>query len=854
LARLITFGGLSVRNGTVINGLANPRSRLAILAVLAVAGDRGVRREKLAALFWPESDDEKGRNALRQALFTLKRDLGAGEITLGNVDLRLNPDVLTADVTEFDVAIRDDRVEDAAALYAGPFLDGVFVRESPEFERWVDEQRSRLAGQFGHALEKMAQTAAMLNDHQAALQWLERLSKHDPYSGRVARHHMEALVKVGEREKALRHATAYTALVRKDLEVEPDPGVVRLARDIRSSTRDDDRQEHLSQGEPSIVIPQPNASVADIPRPEPSVEQSRPGGAHATRASARPKRAWVSAVAVAVLALTLGITYVVASARDAAPAAARSVAVLAFRDEADDSSLGVVADLIRSEIINGLNESKLADVARSDVVDDLADARQGPGGVRSRAFRSRWMYVVSGRLIRNQDSLVVLTELWQPYRGTTFRMVSVAAPAETGNSAIARAVRNSVVAAMAPRLDPLFADWADAFTPPISFAAYTRFADAIRLTGPDKDSIRIRLFREATALDSTFSLAPLSALFVDGLALNVRDSIAGVLESQRGRLTDLERALLDYYPARRSNRLRRFLAGKRLVELAPESDWLQFMFANDAATMGRHRDALAALQAIDTAGAWLASGDKTTHFAFTRNVNHALGQHEAALDAVRRAIAHRPDMGFLRRMELVELAALGRAHQVDSVLRDLDNWSRSPVDGITALEPWVFAVEEFAAHGHESHANRLATRFDSVVSLVHDTLRARPRIVNSQARALIAIGRPREALAALDRLAAPPGWESLSLIALAAGAVGDRSRADSTVTMLISRSQNRQRAVARGRAAQVYALLGDRSRATATLRQALLEGADWVSLRHDRPAADSLRRYPGLEALVRETR
>ena len=76
MPRLITLGGLSVRNGTVANGLANPRSRLAILAVLAVAGDRGVRREKLAAMFWPESDDEKARNALRQALFTLKRDLG----------------------------------------------------------------------------------------------------------------------------------------------------------------------------------------------------------------------------------------------------------------------------------------------------------------------------------------------------------------------------------------------------------------------------------------------------------------------------------------------------------------------------------------------------------------------------------------------------------------------------------------------------------------------------------------------------------------------------------------------------------------------------------------------------------
>lgn len=136
--------GLRVENGVVVNGVANPRSRLAILAVIATTGDHGIRREKLLALLWPESDEERARQALRQALFTMRRDMGAAELTIGVSDLRLNPNVLTSDVGDFRAAIEERRFDDAVALYRGPFLDGVFVRDSAEFEHWLDGQLTRL--------------------------------------------------------------------------------------------------------------------------------------------------------------------------------------------------------------------------------------------------------------------------------------------------------------------------------------------------------------------------------------------------------------------------------------------------------------------------------------------------------------------------------------------------------------------------------------------------------------------------------------------------------------------------------------------------------------------------------------
>ncbi|HKH91466.1 MAG TPA: hypothetical protein VKA54_06670, partial [Gemmatimonadaceae bacterium] len=78
MIRIETFGGLSVRgaDGRPLSGaVAQPR-RMAVLAVLARAGDRGMARERLVALLWPDADEDRARNNLAQALYALRRDMG----------------------------------------------------------------------------------------------------------------------------------------------------------------------------------------------------------------------------------------------------------------------------------------------------------------------------------------------------------------------------------------------------------------------------------------------------------------------------------------------------------------------------------------------------------------------------------------------------------------------------------------------------------------------------------------------------------------------------------------------------------------------------------------------------------
>ena len=61
----------------------------ALLVYLAVEADHPHRRQSLAGLLWPESDQDRARHALVQTLYALRRDLGADVVT-GAADLRLN--------------------------------------------------------------------------------------------------------------------------------------------------------------------------------------------------------------------------------------------------------------------------------------------------------------------------------------------------------------------------------------------------------------------------------------------------------------------------------------------------------------------------------------------------------------------------------------------------------------------------------------------------------------------------------------------------------------------------------------------------------------------------------------------
>src|SRR2546429_495920 len=231
------FGGLAVeRDGAQCGGAAAGRKTLAPLALLAGAGRRGLSRDKLTAYLWPESDTEHGRGLLKQACYALRRDLGAPELFLGSIELRLNPGLISSDVESFEGALDQHDPARAVSLYRGPFLDGFYLNGEGDFGRWVEGERARLAKLMSDALQSLACAASERGEHRTAADWWRRLAELDPFSSRAALGLMTALEALGERAEALQHARLHGTLLHQELDAAPEAAVVELAERLRAES------------------------------------------------------------------------------------------------------------------------------------------------------------------------------------------------------------------------------------------------------------------------------------------------------------------------------------------------------------------------------------------------------------------------------------------------------------------------------------------------------------------------------------------------------------------------------------------------------------------------------------------
>jgi DNA-binding SARP family transcriptional activator len=329
--RLLALGELSLYASDQERKLAVPRKGLALLAILASAGGRGVPREKVASLLWPDSEDA-GRGALKQTIYELRQTLGNHSAVLGTGELTLDPAEITSDVGELEAAHARKEWTRVAELYGGPFLDRFHVRGAAEFDHWVDAHRDRYRGMFRDALEKSARAATQAGEHQAAAAIWRRLAAEDPFNSRIAIGLIEALALAGDPAGALTHYRVHEQLLREELGTRPDAaltaaaeniraGAARARRRLETGATSEAAEAHAARGEQASV-PAPPASVGVAPSPE-----------RVTRRAGR--RVWPGVLLLLVIAGGLAAAW---RERDGA----RVVASIAL---APNSASRVVADL-----------------------------------------------------------------------------------------------------------------------------------------------------------------------------------------------------------------------------------------------------------------------------------------------------------------------------------------------------------------------------------------------------------------------------------------------------------------------------------------------------------------------------
>ena len=174
-----------------------------MLAVLAASGDRGVSRERLAACSGPIRT--KNTRVIPRDRCSTRCDTNSAATWFSRADrtsTSIRPRYRRTSA-EFRTAIAAGDREQAIALARGPFLDGFYLPGASGFERWMEEERSRLTSAVMSALHSLATDATAASDRDAAVEWWRQLTALDPLSGRFAVGYLKALGARGDRAEAL---------------------------------------------------------------------------------------------------------------------------------------------------------------------------------------------------------------------------------------------------------------------------------------------------------------------------------------------------------------------------------------------------------------------------------------------------------------------------------------------------------------------------------------------------------------------------------------------------------------------------------------------------------------------------
>src|SRR5437660_578573 len=224
------LGALSLRDETRPVPVAAQQKRpLGLLAILGLAGRKGLSRDRIEAYLWPESSGVRAQHALDQTVYAIRHALGSDVIVPTGRELRLNPDLVRVDIWEFEQAIRTSQWTVAVGHYKGPLLDGFHFANSHELDSWIESNRTRLRLEYQDAIKVLAKNSAEAGDHSQSVTWWRKLANSDPLSAGATKQLMLALAADGDRAGAVKHARLYQELVRQELEMEPDAEIADLA-------------------------------------------------------------------------------------------------------------------------------------------------------------------------------------------------------------------------------------------------------------------------------------------------------------------------------------------------------------------------------------------------------------------------------------------------------------------------------------------------------------------------------------------------------------------------------------------------------------------------------------------------
>lgn len=261
----LNVGGVSVAPET--------RKAIAVLAYVAVEGPQ--RRDHLDALLWPNSDGPRARAALRRTLSALRKVVPDDLLADGDDVALTRP--LDTDLAEVVRLVGDDgaatgdrdRLERAAHLHRGDFLEGLWFRDADPFEHWRRNTAERCTRRHLRVLERLCRVNIDQGELGRATEVAQRRLEMDPLHEPSHQQLMLLHAWQGDRGAAARQYAACVRVLDEELGVAPLPRTMALDHAVRSgalvqpppSTRSD-RTVPSTPTAPDDVARSPSASAS----------------------------------------------------------------------------------------------------------------------------------------------------------------------------------------------------------------------------------------------------------------------------------------------------------------------------------------------------------------------------------------------------------------------------------------------------------------------------------------------------------------------------------------------------------------------------------------------------------------
>ena len=238
------------------------RNVMALLVYLAV--ESGLHsREKLTALFWPESDELKGRMLLRRTLLLLRQSLhedtepsGKTHIIVERDALRCNfSSALHLDLQTVQKAVQMFReqpshiqgnasqgdidravvaqLQAAVSLYRSNFLDGFYLDNAQDFDDWVRMQRQVWHTRINAICDRLSLLQFHRGENVDAIEVATRWLALEPLNETVYQRLIHLYLAMGNRDGVLRTYEACRKMLAEELHAKPAPETEALRERIK---------------------------------------------------------------------------------------------------------------------------------------------------------------------------------------------------------------------------------------------------------------------------------------------------------------------------------------------------------------------------------------------------------------------------------------------------------------------------------------------------------------------------------------------------------------------------------------------------------------------------------------------